>query len=189
MASAASTSCSIRGRATASGRRGGQGGGSSSSKVPVIGFSGRDPANSAGAGSRKRLTGRRELLPSREVLYPPHSRHGGQTTIPYFSGTVPACDSGGVFGVAAIGAPDHARGQLLYDRVTVFRHNARTVKQRACCAPNRWIGASRNADVLEFDGDRFGIRHLVYSYARVIDHLLMVRVNGGCREILWSPGL
>jgi hypothetical protein len=35
----------------------------------VIGFSGRDPANSAGAGSRKRLTGRRELLPSRAAYY------------------------------------------------------------------------------------------------------------------------
>jgi hypothetical protein len=50
-------------------------------------------ADSAGAGSRKRLTGRRELLSSRDVFYPLHSRHrGAGNRVPPFSGAAPACE-------------------------------------------------------------------------------------------------
>jgi hypothetical protein len=77
-ASSASICSSIRGSVTARGIRGRSRYGELFISGPVIGFSGRDPADSAGAGSRKRLTGRRELLSSREVLYPLHSRLRGR---------------------------------------------------------------------------------------------------------------
>jgi hypothetical protein len=52
-----------------------------------------------------------ELLPSREVLYPLHSRHRAQTTIPPRSGAVPACELGGVFGATDDHAADWRPGQ------------------------------------------------------------------------------
>ena len=62
------------------------------------------PASSTGAGSRKRLTGRRELLSSREVLYPLHSRHRGRRQqYRQYRERVPPVKIDGVFGAVSIG--------------------------------------------------------------------------------------
>jgi hypothetical protein len=84
----------------------------------VIGFSGRDRGQ-RGRREPKRLTGRRELLPSREVLYLLHSRHKGAEDNAAIRVAVPACELGSVFGTATI-TPRLPRGASACTSLAVY---------------------------------------------------------------------